>query len=142
MDIQITFDAHDPPRLASFWAEALGYRLQPPPEGFDSWDAWADSQGMPEDERSNWAALVDPDEGRPRIYFQRVPEAKTVKNRVHLDVNVGGPSGTPTEERRPRVRAAVKRLVGLGATEVLTTEENGEYCTLMTDPEGNEFCLQ
>ncbi|MFI6507676.1 VOC family protein [Streptosporangium sp. NPDC050855] len=142
MDIQITFDAHDPRKLASFWAEALGYRIQPPPEGFDSWDAWADSKGIPSEQRSDWAALVDPDEGRPRIYFQRVPEAKTVKNRVHLDVNVGGPSGAPIEERRPLVQAEVKRLVGLGATEVRTAEENGEYWTLMTDPEGNEFCLQ
>ncbi|WP_440064369.1 VOC family protein [Streptosporangium sp. OZ121] len=142
MDIQLTFDAHDPPSLAAFWAEALGYRLQPPPEGFDSWEAWANAQGIPEEQHSNRSAIVDPAEGRPRFYFQRVPEGKTAKNRLHLDVNVGGPSGTPLEERRKLVEAEVGRLVALGAVEVRTVEEHGEYWTVMTDPEGNEFCLQ
>ena len=142
MEIQITFDAHDPPALAAFWAEALGYRLQPPPEGFDSWEAWAEAQGIPEEQRSNRSAIVDPDEGRPRFYFQHVPEGKIAKNRIHLDLNVSGPSGTPLEERRKPVEAEARRLVSLGAVEVRTVEENGEYWTVMTDPEGNEFCLQ
>ncbi|WP_436762015.1 VOC family protein [Streptosporangium sp. V21-05] len=47
MEIQITFDANDPPSLAAFWAEALGYRLQPPPEGFDSWEAWEEARASP-----------------------------------------------------------------------------------------------
>ncbi|MGS2648353.1 VOC family protein [Streptosporangium sp. LJ11] len=142
MDIQLTFDADDPPSLAAFWAEALGYRLQPPPEGFDSWEAWANAQGIPEEQHSDRSAIVDPDEGRPRFYFQRVPEGKTAKNRLHLDVNVGGPPGTPLEERRKLVEAEVGRLAALGAVEVRTVEEHGEYWTVMTDPEGNEFCLQ
>jgi len=71
--------------LAAFWAEALGYVIQPPPDG-----------------------------DGPRLYFQRVPEAKTVKNRVHLDLNVGGPNGTPPDERRGRVDAEVERLVAAG----------------------------
>ena len=75
-------------------------------------------------------------------FFIHVPEAKMVKNRVHLDVNVGGVAGTPVEERRPRVDAAVDRLVGEGATRLRILEEYGEYCVVMQDPEGNEFCLQ
>ncbi|GAA2910807.1 VOC family protein [Streptosporangium fragile] len=142
MDIQISFDARDPAALAAFWSAAPGYVSQPPPEGFETWDAWADSAGVPEERRSDWAAAVDPGEGRPRLYFRRVPEGKTAKNRVHLDLNVGGPSGTPPEERRRRVAAEAERLVRLGATEVRTAEEHGEYWTVMTDPEGNEFCLQ
>ncbi|MEU3165695.1 VOC family protein [Streptosporangium sp. NPDC006930] len=142
MEIQITFDANDPPSLAAFWAEALGYRLQPPPEGFGSWEAWEEAEGIPEERRSNWSAIVDPAEGRPRFYFQRVPEGKTAKNRVHLDVNVGGSPGTSLEERRERVKTEAGRLAALGAVEVRTAEENGEYWTVMTDPEGNEFCLQ
>ncbi|MEU8386069.1 VOC family protein [Streptosporangium sp. NPDC048865] len=142
MEIQITFDANDPPSLAAFWADALGYRLQPPPEGFGSWDAWAEAQGIPEERRSNWSAIVDPAGGRPRFYFQRVPEGKAVKNRLHLDITVDGSSGAPLEERRKLVEAEVGRLVALGAAEVCAVEENGEYWTVMTDPEGNEFCLQ
>ena len=57
-------------------------------------------------------------------------------------LNVGGPAGTPPQERRLRVDAAVDRLVGEGATQLRTLEEYGEYCVVMQDPEGNEFCLQ
>lgn len=142
MEIQITFDANDPPSLAAFWAEALGYRLQPPPEGFDSWEAWEEAQGIPEERRSSRSAIVDPAEGRPRFYFQRVSEGKTAKNRVHLDVNVGGSPDRPLEERRKLVEAEAGRLAALGAVEVRSVEEYGEYWTVMTDPEGNEFCLQ
>jgi hypothetical protein len=86
--------------------------------------------------------VVDPDGKGPRIYFQQVPEPKSVKNRVHLDVNVGGGHGTALEERRPHVDAEVERLVGLGATRQDPMEQRGEYWVVMRDPEGNEFCLQ
>jgi len=86
--------------------------------------------------------VVDPDGRGPRIYLQRVPEAKTVKNRVHLDLNIsGGPSGGPVEERRRRVDAEVERLLGLGATRQRAAEELGGYWVVMQDPEGNEFCV-
>jgi hypothetical protein len=98
--------------------------------------------GVPEERWTAASAIVDPEGRGPRMYFQRVPEPKTVKNRVHLDVNVGGPAGTPMKERRPRVDAAVERLVGEGATKLRPLEEYGEYCVVMQDPEGNEFCLQ
>ncbi|WP_436762014.1 VOC family protein [Streptosporangium sp. V21-05] len=85
---------------------------------------------------------MDPAEGRPRFYFQRVSEGKIAKNRVHLDLNVSGSPDTSLEERRKLVEAEAGRLAALGAVEVRTVEEYGEYWTVMTDPEGNEFCLQ
>ena len=140
--VQVTFDCADPDRLARFWATALGYRVQDPPQGFASWQAWLAAQGIPEEDWNSASAVVDPDGIGPRIYFQRVPEGKVVKNRVHLDVNVGGGHGTPDEERRGRVNAEVQRLIGEGATRQREVEERGEYWVVMQDPEGNEFCLQ
>ena len=105
--IQVTFDCADPDRLATFWATALGYKKQDPPEGFGSWEEFLSAQGIPEDQWNSASAVVDPDGVGPRIYFQRVPEPKTVKNRVHLDVNAGGGRDTPPDERRKRVDAEV-----------------------------------
>ena len=140
--IQVTFDCADPDRLAHFWAEVLDYKLQDPPAGFDSWEAFLTAQGVPEDQWNTMSAVVDPDLKGPRLLFQRVPEGKTVKNRVHLDVNIGGGVGTPRDERRMRVDAAVERLVMYGATKLQAFEQHGEYWVVMQDPEGNEFCLQ
>lgn len=140
--IQVTFDCADPNRLAQFWATALGYKLQEPPEGYASWEAFLAAQGVPQEQWSSMSAVVDPDKVGPRLLFQRVPEPKTVKNRVHLDVNIGGGFGTALDERRRRVDAEAKRLAGAGATQLRTFDENGEYWTVMQDPEGNEFCLQ
>jgi hypothetical protein len=88
------------------------------------------------------AALVDPEGVMPRLFFQRVPEPKTAKNRVHLDVGVSGGPEVAHDDRRPKVDAAVERLVGLGATMVRANHEVDEYWVVMRDPEGNEFCLQ
>jgi catechol 2,3-dioxygenase-like lactoylglutathione lyase family enzyme len=140
--VQVTFDAADPPRLAAFWGEVLGYVEQDPPQGFASWAAWAEANGIPREEWGNWAARVDPDGVGPRLYFQRVPEPKTAKNRVHLDLNVGGGRDTPPEEARARVAAAVERAVAAGATKVREAEEHGEFWVVLQDPEGNEFCFQ
>ncbi len=85
------------------------------------------------------AAFFDPDGVGPRIYFQQVPEGKTVKNRVHLDLNIGGGFGTPQDERRRRIDAEVDRIVRLGARQARTVEERGGYFVNMFDPEGNEF---
>ena len=142
VSIQVTFDCANPDRLARFWAEVLGYKLQDPPTGYESWEAFLTAQAIPEDQWNNLSAVVDPDGAGPRILFQRVPEPKTVKNRVHLDVNIGGGHGTPPAERRTRVDAAAERLVNLGATKLRTFDQHGEYWIVMQDPEGNEFCLQ
>ncbi len=140
--IQVTFDCADPDRLARFWAEALGYKIQDPPPGYDSWEAFLTEQGVPAEHWNDMSAIIDPDGIGARILFQRVPEPKTVKNRVHLDVNVGGGHGTPPDERRSRVDTAVERLIEIGATKVQTFEQHGERWVVMQDPEGNEFCLQ
>jgi hypothetical protein len=88
-----------------------------------------------------WAVAEDPQGVGPRLYFQRVPEAKVVKNRVHLDVRAG--TGLVGEERVAALEAEGARLVALGATRLyiqLADDEN-ESCLTMQDVEGNEFCL-
>ena len=140
--IQVVIDCADPARLAEFWAAALGYTLQDPPTGFATWQEFLAAQGVPESEWNSANAVVDPDKHGPRVYFQRVPEPKTVKNRVHLDLNVGGGHATPLETRRERVGAEARRLLSLGATQLRATELRGEYWIVMQDPEGNEFCVQ
>jgi hypothetical protein len=140
--IQVTFDCADPDRLATFWATALGYKKQDPPPGYATWPEFLAAQGVPEDQWNAASAIVDPEGIGPRIYFQQVPEPKTLKNRVHLDVNVGGGRDVPDDERRGRVNAAVERLLGAGATRLRACAEHGESWVVMQDPEGNEFCLQ
>ena len=140
--IQVVMDCSDPARLSEFWAAALGYILQPPPEGYASWDELLSEMGVPESERNSASAVVDPDGAGPRIYFQRVPEPKSAKNRVHLDLNVGGGRDTPEDEKRRRVDDRVRELVGAGAAIVRDAEERGERWVVMQDPEGNEFCVQ
>jgi hypothetical protein len=142
ISVQVTFDCADPDRLATFWAEALGYKKADPPAGFDSWEAFLEANKVPKELWNSKSAIVDPDGQGPRIFFQQVPESKQVKNRVHLDVNVGGQLGTPPEERKARVDAAVERITGLGAKTLRVVEEMGERFVVMQDPEGNELCLQ
>jgi hypothetical protein len=139
--IQVTFDAADPPALAAFWGELVGYVEQDPPEGFDSWEAWAVANDLPRERWDDYAARVDPDGVGPRLYFQRVPEPKTAKNRVHLDLAVGGGRGTPPEELRRNVAAAVERAVAAGATKLREVDEGDEHWVVLQDPEGNEFCM-
>jgi hypothetical protein len=139
--VQVVFDCADPDRLARFWAQALGYKLQDPPQGHQSWEDWLRDQGIPQERWNDANAVVDPDGRGPRIFFQRVPEAKTVKNRVHLDLNVTGGPAAPLEERRGQVDAEVERLLGLGASRLRVVEEQGGYWAVMQDPEGDEFCV-
>jgi hypothetical protein len=140
--VQVVLDAADPARLAAFWAEALDYRRPAPPTGHASWDEWLVAQGIPESERNSARGLEDPDGAGPRLYIQRVPEGKVAKNRMHLDLEVGGGPSVPVEERRVRVDAEVARLKALGATgERGSIEELGHYWVRMNDPEGNEFCV-
>lgn len=141
-NIQLTFDANDPARLADFWIEALGYIIQPPPEQFDSWDEWATAMDIPEESWNDARAIVDPEGNRPRIFIQRVPEGKAAKNRLHMDLDVGGGPQVPLDERRARIGEEAARLVGAGATEIGPVEQRGEFWIVMHDPEGNEFCLQ
>jgi hypothetical protein len=138
--VQITFDCADPEGMARFWSEALGYILQPPPPGYDTWEAVGEELGMPLEAQDSIRAAVDPERVGPRLLFMRVPEGKTVKNRVHLDLHVV-PRGTPMEERRQMLERRAGVLIGAGAKEVGRVEEYGQYWIVMSDPEGNEFCI-
>ncbi|ANC31873.1 VOC family protein [Isoptericola dokdonensis] len=122
--VQVTFDCADPVLVARFWCEALGY-----------------APTLPADDDGAWAVAEDPTGAGPRLYFQRVPEGKVVKNRVHLDVRAG--TGLVGDERVAVLEAEGARLVALGATRLyiqLADDEN-ESCLTMQDVEGNEFCL-
>lgn len=140
--IQVTIDAADPARVAEFWAAALDYRIDAPPAGFDSWPEFLAANGVPEERWNDASAVSDPDGVGPRIFIQRVPEAKQVKNRVHLDLHVSGGRGVELEERKRKVSAEVTRLTRLGATQIDEVHGMfGEYTIVLQDPEGNEFCV-
>jgi uncharacterized glyoxalase superfamily protein PhnB len=132
---QLVIDAGDPHALADFWAAALGAELEDNSEliatvlaqGFAQ-----ESDTLLHHDRRYWRDLVAVRGAGPRILLQRVPEPKSVKNRLHLDLNVG-------EEN---LRAEVDRLVALGAVEGREWREPGGHWIAMTDPEGNEFDVQ
>ena len=140
--IQVVFDAADPAALSAFWASALadrGYAVPAPPGDFADWPAFLTANGVPE-ERFNDASAIEA-EGHPRIFFQKVPEPKAGKNRVHVDLLAGGGPSVPLDEQRRRVAAEVARLEGLGATQVEDHADLGVHWAVMRDPEGNEFCV-
>ncbi|MEI5673964.1 MULTISPECIES: VOC family protein [unclassified Nocardioides] len=117
-------DARDPHALAAFWAAALGYVPEP---GYDE---------------PHGASIVDPDGRGPAIGFLRVPEPKTAKNRVHVDVRPAGEPPWDLAERARLIRAKADALVVLGATEVREERYDDELGhVVMLDPEGNEFCV-
>ncbi len=139
---QLVIDCSDADRLARFWAAALRYEPEPPPAGFYSWDDYWREAGVSEDDLGiGMDSIVDPEGHGPRIWFQIVPEPKTVKNRMHIDVHVSGGRANPIALRRDRVDAEAKRLVSLGATMIGVLEADGidHYGVAMRDPEGNEF---
>lgn len=117
-------DAENPDRLAAFWAAALGYVAEP---GYDDPDG---------------ASIVDPDAKGPAIGFLRVPEGKTSKNRMHIDIRVAGEGPWDMAEREKLIRARVIDLVAAGATEVRQNHFDDVLDhVVMSDPEGNEFCV-
>ncbi|MFC7491894.1 MULTISPECIES: VOC family protein [unclassified Knoellia] len=148
--IQVTFDAHDPRAQSTFWAAALGYVIPGPPgtelpDGADPLAAWTEFLtriGVPEDQHNSRSAAEDPDGKGPRVFFQQVPEAKVVKNRVHLDVRIA--PGLEGDERMAALEAECERLQALGAQRVRRVEPEPPMeagFIVMQDPEGNEFCL-
>jgi len=141
LGIQIVYDCKDPQSLSKFYAAALHYKLQDPPKGFATWDAFLKSIGVPEEEWNDGSSVVDPDGKGPRIYFQKMDTPKPAKNRLHLDLNASGGRKTPEGERRRRIDAEVERVLALdlGATKVHAEEGGDWYFVTMLDPEGNEF---
>ena len=117
-------DADDPQRIAAFWTRALRYVAEPGFEGPDN------------------ASIVDPDGRGPAIGFLRVPEGKTAKNRMHIDIRVAGEPPWDPVERERLVREREAELVAAGATRVREEHYDGELGhVVMLDPEGNEFCV-
>jgi hypothetical protein len=148
--IQVTFDAYDPGALSNFWRDVLGYVHPAPPgvelpEGADplaAWDDFLEKAGVPKEERNRAAAVEDPDGKGPRLFFQRVPEGKVAKNRVHLDVRTA--PELRGDERMGALEAECDRLVKLGGTRIRRFEPQPPMSLgfiVMADPEGNEFCL-
>ena len=110
----VTIDCQDPYRLAVWWCAAFG--VPPCPD---------DHPGDPE-------GLCVPVQGQPRLLFERVPEPKAGKNRVHLDLHAG-----------PEGDGEIARLTGLGARLVADHREpGGTGWVVLADPEGNEFCVE
>ena len=139
-EFQVTVDSGDPHGLADWWAETLGWQVEPQDEAFIrrmiSAGHAADSDTKLHNGALVWkagAAIRHPEgtERAPRVLFQLVPEAKTVKNRVHLDVRIGADD----------VERAVAGLTARGA-KFLHTGQQGPYSWVtLADPEGNEFCV-
>jgi hypothetical protein len=144
---QLTIDCADPARMVAFWGPALGYEPTPPPEGRATWNDWYLSVGVPAEELEGDDGsdrLQDPSGDGPRIWFQKVPERKHGKNRLHLDLFPTGPDrrSLPLARRREIVEARVAELVAAGASVLRRTDDHGgHYAATMADPEGNEFCV-
>ncbi|MFD5615359.1 VOC family protein [Kitasatospora sp. NPDC127060] len=135
--IDLTLDCADATLLAGFWRTALGYVDEPPPAPFRTREEWLAQFDLPEDDSANGGAwLCDPAGVGPRLSILEVPEPKSAKNRLHIDIRVPGHGGTA--ERWARIRAEAARLVAAGA--VVLAEFDGHH-VVMADPEGNEFCV-
>lgn len=133
--IGLVFDANDPELVGRFWLAALGYVQPLPPEGHASWEEYDLAHKVPPEKIG--FALRDPEGIRPTIYVQRVPEPKTTKNRLHIDIKASGghPGGAE------RVERTVDRLLVLGASFVRRSDDPDDYFVVLSDPEGNEFCV-
>ena len=135
---QVTVDCTAPHPLADWWAEALGWEREPTDEAFilrmvQEGHA-SESDTMRHNGELVWvegAAIRHPAGDAPRVLFQRVPEPKTVKNRVHLDVRVGAEN----------IEAEVARLTGRGATVLHHGQQGPHSWVTIADPEGNELCI-
>jgi hypothetical protein len=137
-DVQVVVDSSAPHELADWWAEALGWQVEPQDEAFITRMVQAGAASESDTMRHRgalvWslgAAVISPTPGRPRVLFQRVPEEKTVKNRLHLDVRVGP----------ERCEEEVARLIALGATELWRGAQGPMAWVTLADPQGNEFCV-
>ena len=137
-DVQVAIDCSSPHELADWWAETLGWQVEPQDEAFIRRMIEAGHATEAHTTRHHGAlvwnsatAIRSPDPGRPRVLFQRVPEAKTVKSRIHLDVHVGA-------ERR---ESEVAGLLARGATELWRAAQGPYEWVTLADPEGNEFCV-
>ncbi len=130
---QITIDCEDAALMCRFWSTALDYIEEPPPEGFPSWEDFLRANDIPVPPVDSIGAIVDPNGVGPRVLFLRVPELKTVKNRMHLDIR----AGRSDDEKQTKI----DQLTAIGGTEIRRVDEHGQWWMVMADPEGNEFCV-
>jgi predicted enzyme related to lactoylglutathione lyase len=137
-DFQVGVDCARPHELADWWAGALGWEVVRPDPAFIrrmiTEGHATEDDAITHDGELVWksaAAIHQPGDGGGRIYFQQVPEPKTVKNRLHLDVRVGAGN----------VAAEAARLAERGATLLYRGQQGPNSWITMADPEGNEFCL-
>lgn len=145
--IQLTFDAADVQALAMFWIDVLDYVVDPPPGGqigsvdetLAAWTRFLDENNVPEDQRHSQFAIIDPERRGPRLFFQQVPEPKSAKNRLHIDVRSA--VGLQGDEHMAALEREAERLVALGATRGESFDGRLGSWIVMADPEGNEFCL-
>ena len=138
-EINVTIDCREPEQLARFWRALLGYVDRPVPNGYASWEEFDRVHGVPEDQLYAGSVAIDPAGHGPQLFFQRVPEPKQVKNRVHLDVHVS--AGLEQPAARGKMHAEARRAAELGAVLVRVNEDDEDYFIVMRDPEGNEFCV-
>jgi hypothetical protein len=140
-DLHLVFDSADPDLVSKFWMTALpGYDFpQGPPEGFTTWDDWADANHIPVEQRNLARTLVDKAGHRPTIFFNQVPEPKAGKNRLHLDIKVA--QGLDGDERRARIESEAARLLAAGATLADRVDGPQGFWIVLRDVEGNEFCV-
>lgn len=140
--LAITMDCADPAAQSSFWSLALGYVPAPPPTGWDTWESWLAEHDVPEDEWNDGASICDPLGTGPSISLLKVPEPKTAKNRLHLDLRVSGGRHLDQATRRARIQAKVDQLTAAGATVQREDMIQGHLDhVVLLDPEGNEFCV-
>jgi hypothetical protein len=132
--LQIAVDATDPHALARFWAAALGYEVEDHTEivtGLLAAGHLGEDEVLTDGDHRAFRDVAACRGPGPRLFLQRVPEPKTAKNRMHLDLQVG-PEAAPGE---------IERLVALGAEVAWVTSDRGPVTTTLRDPEGNEFCV-
>ncbi|MBZ6093509.1 VOC family protein [Streptomyces olivaceus] len=135
--IDLTLDGTDVQALAVFWKTALGYVDEPPPAPFETRAQWFAQFDLPKDDSvDDGAWLCDPDGVGPRFCILKVPESKTAKNRLHIDIRVPGHGSS--DELSARIKAESERLVRAGGT---VLEKFDGHHVVMADPEGNEFCV-
>jgi hypothetical protein len=140
-NFEITFDAKDSKALAAFWMEALGYEPMGPPKGYETWEAWRIAMELSEEEMDEGASIAAPG-GTRYITFLNVPEPKTAKNRLHMDLDVLPDRKASVLEQKTIMDAEVERLEKLGATKLYDALVGEHYRVTMADPEGNEFCMR
>ena len=115
-----------PDRMARFWAAALGYELAPPPAGFDTWNDFYRALDLPEDDLVDGADRIsDPDGHGPSVWFHVVPDTKTVKNRLHLDIHASGARATRSRSAGSGSTRRPSRLARLGRHDHWRTVSGG-----------------